>query len=506
MSETHGSPEDPGFESFSDEPELSPQEQQLNGVPTKAPKHPMRNTYYVAFVAALGGILYGYDTGVISGTLVQLAQDFGITESYELFGITIAGNTIQEMITSSILLGATIGALGTGAVAMRFGRRGTILIIAVIFAVGVVLAGLSPTPLALIGSRLLLGLAVGGATQSIPSYIAELSPPGRRGRFVTFFNVAIGIGILAAALVNVVFQNISWHWKVILPVVPAIALIIGMFVLPESPRWLVQRNYINAARMVLRWVRSDGQAADHEVREIQEVTRQQSKASEGPWRALGEKWLRPALIAGIAVAIFTQITGLEMMIYYTPVILSGAGFSSVFALWANVGVGVVYVVMTVAGNLVVDRLGRRTLMLVMLPGAAISIALFGLVFLLSGDQPNPWLALVLLLAFMLFQTGGIQVVGWLLGSEVYPLKIRASATGLHAAALWGSNLLVTATALSLVSALTLGGTMLVYAALNVVAWIVIFFRVPETKGQSLESIEQNLKRGTFLPRPARNRS
>ena len=143
----------------------------------------------------------------------------------------------------------------------------------------------------------------------------------------------------------------------------------------------------------------------------------------GPWSALGEKWLRPALVAGLAVAIFTQITGLEMMIYYTPVILTMVGFSSGFSLWANVGVGIVYVVMTLVGKLVVDRIGRRSLMLAMLPGSAISIALFGLLFLISGQRPNPWLALVLLLAFMFFQAGGIQVVGWLIGSEIYPLRI-----------------------------------------------------------------------------------
>lgn len=506
MSGPQGQPEDSTQADFGSEPELSAEEQKLRGVPSEIPDDPIRNVYYVAFVAALGGLLYGYDTGVISGTLIQIAQDFGITESYELFGSTLSGHTIQETITASILVGAVIGALGAGWFAMRFGRRATIITVAVIFAVGVVLAGMSPEPLALIGSRLLLGLAVGGCTQTIPTYIAELSPPERRGGFVTFFNVAIGIGILSAALVNVVFKDAGWHWKIVIAVVPAVLLIIGMLRAPESPRWLVNNNHVGAARMVLRWVRPDGKAADDEVGEIRHVLRRENEAEGGPWSALGEAWLRPALIAGLAVAVFTQITGLEMMIYYTPVILSMVGFSSDFSLWANVGVGLVYVVMTVVGKLVVDRLGRRRLMLTMLPGSAISIALFGLVFLVSGDQPNPWLALVLLLAFMFFQAGGIQVVGWLLGSEIYPLRIRPAATGLHAASLWGANLLVTATALTLVNALSLGGAMLVYAALNVTALIVIFFRVPETKGRSLETIEQSLKRGTFLPEPAKSRS
>ena len=499
-------PEDSTRADFGDEPVLSAAERTLRGVPSEVPDDPIRNVYYVAFVAALGGLLYGYDTGVISGTLIQIAQDFGITESYELLGATFSGHTVQEAITASILVGAVIGALGAGWVAVRFGRRATIIAVAVIFAVGVVLAGMSPEPLTLIGSRLLLGLAVGGCTQTIPTYIAELSPPERRGGFVTFFNVAIGLGILSAALVNVVFQDAGWHWKIVVAVVPAVLLIIGMLRAPESPRWLVNNDHVNAARMVLRWVRRDGEAADDEVGEIRHVLRRENEAEGGPWSALGEAWLRPALVAGLAVAVFTQITGLEMMIYYTPVILSTVGFSSDFSLWANVGVGVVYVVMTAVGKLVVDRLGRRHLMLTMLPGSAVSIALFGLVFLVSGDRPNPWLALALLLAFMFFQAGGIQVVGWLLGSEIYPLRIRPAATGLHAASLWGANLLVTSTALTLVNALSLGGAMLVYAALNVLALVVIYFRVPETKGRSLETIERSLQRGTFLPETAQSRS
>ncbi|MGF1343114.1 sugar porter family MFS transporter [Streptomyces flavovirens] len=506
MPERGGHPEDSGDGAFDDEPELSPEEQKLRGIPSETSNSSTRNIYYVAFVSALGGLLYGYDTGIISGTLDQIAQDFGITKSYELFGNSIPRNSIEQMITSSILLGALIGALTAGPFTVRFGRRSTIVTVAVIFAVGVILAGLSPEPLTLIGSRLFLGLAVGGSTQAIPTYIAELSPPDRRGGFVTFFNVAIGIGILSAALVNMAFSDVAWHWKIMVAVVPAVILVIGILLLPESPRWLVHRNYINPARRVLRWVRPDGRTADREVRDIQDVMRRESEAEEGPWRALGEKWLRPALTAGIAVAIFTQLTGLEMMIYYTPIILTDVGFPSTFSLQANVYVGVVYVVMTLVGKLLVDRIGRRRLMLTMLPGSAISIALFGLLFIVSDDQPDPGLALAMLLAFMFFQTGGIQVVGWLIGSEVYPLKIRPAATGLHAAALWGSNLLVTSTALTLVSTLSLGGAMLVYAMVNVIAWIVIFFRVPETKGRSLEAIEQSLRRGTFLPKPAGNRS
>lgn len=187
------------------------------------------------------------------------------------------------------------------------------------------------------------------------------------------------------------------------------------------------------------------------------------------------------------------------MIYYTPTILTDAGFPHVYSLWANVGVGVVYLVMTFVGSRLVDRIGRRRLTLVMLPGAAVSIGLFGVLFYVQDGKPSPVLTLVLILAFMFFQAGGIQVVGWLVGSEMYPLRIRAAATSLHAMVLWGANLLVTSTALTLTGWISLGGTMLVYAALNVLGWVLVFLRVPETKGKSLEQIEQSLRDETFLP-------
>jgi len=446
----------------------------------------------LAFTGALGGLLYGYDTGVISGTLISIGKEFRI------------GDGTKELITSSILVGAVIGAFFTSAVSRRLGRRRTTLIVAAVFLVGVILAGISIGPITLIGSRLFLGLAVGASTQVIPTYIAEMSPPKRRGRMVTLFNCAIGVGILGAALVNVVLNDVvSWRWMIMLAGIPAIVLLLGMLVLPESPRWLVSQGEVSRARRVLNWVRPSLREAEHELDDIRDLTKQTDGGSTSEWRTIREKWVRPALVAGIGVAIFTQLTGLEMMIYYTPTILTDAGFPHVFSLWANVGVGVVYLLMTFIGSRLVDRVGRRRLPLITLPGAALSLAAFGVVLFTGGGHPNPALTIGLLLLFMFFQSGGIQVIGWLLESELYPLRVRATATSLQAASLWGSDLLVTVTALTLVDLLGLGGAMWVYAALNVVAWIFIFFRLPETKGRSLEDIERSLREGRFLPHRAK---
>lgn len=490
--------------------ELSADEQKLTGIPDDLPRQSgdaaqadlraRRNVLRVAIVAALGGLLYGYDTGVIAGAMLQVSDDFDLTGR---FGDS--AHNITEVITASILLGAVIGALATSALVGRLGRRRTIIVVAVIFAAGVLLSAVSGDWWALSLSRIFLGLAVGGATQAIPTYIAELAPSAKRGSYVTMFNIAIGVGILSASMVNFfVPPSFTWHWRIAIAVVPAIILILAMLPLPESPRWLVSKDHINPARRVLRWARPSSREADTEVLEIQQLHEREIAAGGGEkneWRILvREKWMRPAIFAGVMVAIFTQITGLEMMIYYTPTILkNNVGFSDHLAQGGNVGVGIVYLIMTIVGKLVVDKVGRRGLALWMLPGAAVSIAGFGLAFWFTDGNPPAWLALTLILLFMFFQAGGIQVIGWLVGSEIYPLQIRSVATSMHAAALWGSNLLITITALSLIHVLTLPGAMLFYAALNVIAWLVIYFRVPETAGRSLEEIEDSLKNGTFLP-------
>ncbi|PYY36394.1 sugar porter family MFS transporter [Curtobacterium sp. MCBD17_030] len=476
-------------------------EDQVAGVPPTVPDddggaEQARTTRHhvtrVAFIAALGGLLYGYDTGVISGTLIEIGKEFSI------------GSAVKEFITASILVGAILGAFLTGPVSARIGRRRTILLIAAVFILGVLFAAVSPSPVFLVLSRLFLGLAVGGSTQTIPTYIAEIAPGSRRGSLVTVFNCAIGVGILAAALVGVTLNGVvSWRFMIGVAAAPAIVLLLGMLRLPESPRWFVSQDRVGPARQVLRWLRPTHRAAEDELDEIRRLDDAAPDSRSGQWAQLRKPWVRPALVAGLIVAAFTQLTGLEMMIYYTPTILTDAGFPHVYSLWANVGVGVVYLLMTFVGSRIVDRVGRRRLTLVMLPGAALSIGAFGVLFFVQGGKPSPVLTIVLILLFMFFQAGGIQVVGWLIGSEMYPLRVRAAATSLHAMVLWGADLLVTSTALTLTGWIGLGGTMLVYAALNVLGWVLVFLRVPETKGRSLEQIEQSLRDGTFLPRSSK---
>lgn len=441
-------------------------------------------------IAAIAGFLYGYDTGIISGALLQITHDFSLSSH------------AQELVTSAILVGAVIGALACGKLSGVIGRRYTVMTVAAIFAVGVMGSGLSGSALQLGIARIVLGFAVGGASQIVPVYIAELAPPDKRGRLVTFFNISIGTGILTAGLVGAFLQDL-WTWRIMFMVaaIPALILLFGMLPLPESPRWLVGQKRIKEARVALNMVRETDREVRHELRNIQKVHDKVERKSVASWKDLKQPWLRPALLAGLGVAAFTQLSGIEMMIYYTPTFLTDAGFSRDAALHSALGVAVIYLVLTITGKLLVDRIGRRTLTLWMMPGAIISLVLLGTVFILDshGGQYG-WLVVICLFAFMVFNSGGIQVIGWLVGSEVYPMEIREKATSLHAAMLWGSNLILTATALSLVNLLGIGGAMLFYALLNLLGFLFIYFRVPETKGRSLEEIEMSLKEGNFYPK------
>lgn len=444
---------------------------------------------FIAAVSAIAGGLYGYDTGIISGALPQIADDFQL------------GYRAQEMVTACILLGAVIGAFASTRMSSRLGRRTTIMIVAAIYCVGVVAAAVSPNVWCLGAARLVLGFAVGGSTQIVPTYIAELAPPDKRGRLVTYFNVSIGVGILLAAIVGVAGEHVfDWRWMIGVALVPSLLLLLGMTRLPASPRWLVENGRKQDASAALTLVRDTPSEVREEIADIQDIVNQRDEMKVTGWAAMREPWLRPALIAGLGVAAFTQLSGIEMMIYYTPTFLKNAGFGASAALWSALGVAVTYLIMTIIGKLIVDRVGRRSLSLYMIPGAVVALLVLGAVLhfnLMPGNQA--WWVVGCLIVFMIFNAGGIQVVGWLTGAEIYPVAIRDQAIGAHAAMLWGSNLLLTGTALTMTHWLGVGGAMWVYAGLNAAAWLFIYRLVPETGGRTLEDIERSLRDHTFLP-------
>lgn len=441
----------------------------------------------IALVAAISGMLYGYDTGVISWALLQLTQDFNITEGW------------QQVIAASILLGAVAGALTCSWLSDLRGRRGTLLMLAVVFIVGALWCADAADSVMLSLGRLVLGFAVGGATQTAPMYVAELAPPAYRGRLVLCFQIAIGVGILTATLVGA-GGSISWRGPIGLACVPAAIMLWLLLRLPESPRWLVKKDNRDAARAVLEHVRPEGYDVAAELDEATELARVERTAATRGWRGLRDAWVRPALVLGCGIAVFTQLSGIEMIIYYSPTILTDDGVYRSVALQVSVCLGAAYLIAQLVGLAIIDRVGRRRLTLIMVPGAAVSLFALGLLFITSdsGRDVIPYI-MICLIAFMLFNGGGLQLMGWLTGSETYPLAVRPAATALQSATLWGTNLVITLTMLSLIKAIGVGPLMWLYALFNVAAWIFVFFRMPDLTGKTLEEIEYQLSEGKFRP-------
>ena len=441
----------------------------------------------VALVSAISGLLYGYDTGIISGALLQITEEFGI------------GTLWEQVVAASILLGAVIGALVCSRLSERRGRRGTLVLIAVVFVVGAVWCAFAPEEILLSLGRVVLGFAVGGATQTAPMFVAELAPPRFRGRLVLCFQVAIGVGIVISTIVGAT-ETLDWRVSIGAAAVPAAIMLGLMLRLPESPRWLVGHGDRDGAREVLQGVRGDGADVDGELRDIVALTEEERRAHTRGWSGLRAPWVRPALVLGCGIAIFTQLSGIEMIIYYSPTILTDAGFPTSTALQVSVALGVSYLVAQLVGLAIIDRVGRRRLTLIMIPGAALSLTVLGALFATgnSGPEAVPFIV-ACLIVFMLFNAGGLQLMGWLTGSETYPLAVRSAGTAAQSAALWSTNLLITLTLLSLIEGIGVGPTMWIYAGFNVLAFLFVLWRMPDLTGHSLEEIETKLGDGEFTP-------
>jgi SP family galactose:H+ symporter-like MFS transporter len=431
--------------------------------------------YLAAAISALGGLLFGYDTGVISGAILFIRKDFALSP------------TAVEFVVSCVLVGAVVGAIMGGMLADRFGRRRLIIATATLFVIAALGTAIAPTLPLLVAGRIAIGVAIGIASFTTPLYIAEISPVSLRGRLVSVNQLALTSGIVLAFLVDYALAaNHAWRVMFGLAAIPAAVLGIGMIWLPESPRWLLSRQNPDAARLILQRIRQQRQVED-EMTAIQNGLKTQSGGAADLLKPL----IRPALIVGVALAMFQQITGINTVIYYAPTIFGYAGFASASAsILASVSVGVVNVLMTGVAVLLMDRVGRRPLLLISLAGMVMGLASLGLAFALprlSGSLG--WLAVASLMLFVGSFAIGLGPVFWLLISEIYPLKVRGLAMSLATVANWGTNLLVALTFLSLIHAVGKAMTFWLYALTGIGAWLFIWFLVPETKGKSLEEIE-----------------
>jgi sugar porter (SP) family MFS transporter len=437
-----------------------------------------RHVALSAGVTALGGLLFGYDTGVVSGALLFLQKDFGGLSSFQ-----------EELVTSLLLVGAVVGALLAGRVADLIGRRLTVLITAAVFVVGVLLAAFTPTYPVLLVARVVIGLAVGSASMVVPLYIGEVVPARVRGGLVSLNQLAITSGILVSYLVDYGLSG-TGNWRLMfgLAAIPAAALFTGMLFQKESPHWLIRQDRIDEARDVLTRVR-DSDDIEDEIHDVQEVSRRQAGTRE-----LLSPRVRPLLFVGVMLAGFQQITGINTVIYYAPSLLAGAGFGNSAALLANVVNGAVNVGMTIVAVWLLDRVGRRPLLLSGTAGMAVGMAITACSFL-GGEHLHGALAVVAVVGLLVY-TGsfaiGLGPVFWLLIAEIYPLRIRGAAMSVATMANWGANFVVTVSFLTLLNAIDGVGVFFLFGFLTLVALAYFWRKVPETKGRSLHEIERQL--------------
>jgi sugar porter (SP) family MFS transporter len=447
--------------------------------PAAVPVKPL--VYLAAAISALGGMLFGYDIGVISGAILFIKKQFSLSSSME------------EIVVSSVLLGSLVGAAAGGMLADRLGRRRLSIATAVVFCLGAAGAALAPDTAWLIIARVVAGVAIGVASFVSPLYISEIAPVAIRGKLVSINQVALTSGIVISYLIDYAFTpSKDWRWMFALAVIPAAAFGIGLFFIPDSPRWLAGRGHLDQAREVLKKIRSPEQL-ESEVKEIQSSVSQQ----KGNWSELFNKLLRPAMVVGIGLAIAQQITGVNTVIYYAPTIFKFAGLSSASAaILASVGVGVINVVFTVVAMQLIDRVGRRPLLLISLAGMAFSLFVLGGAFLLPQFKSVlGWIAVGSLMTYVGFFAVGLGPVFWLILSEIYPLRIRGRAMSVGTAANWLSNLLVALTFLTLTKVIGKPGTFWLYAVITIGSWFFAYFLVPETKGKTLEQIEAHWRAG-----------
>ncbi|MDJ1465370.1 sugar porter family MFS transporter [Nitratireductor sp. GZWM139] len=433
----------------------------------------------LVILAALFGFLFGFDEGVIAGALPLITSTFEISASGE------------GLVTASVPLGAVGGAILAALWADSLGRRKVLIMCSVLFGIGAIASGLAQEEIALILARLLLGIAIGASALAAPMFLAELAPARHRGAIVSAFQLMITIGILVSYLIDLALEPLgAWRWMLALGAVPAFVSLIGIALSPESPRWLVMRGRREEAGSVIAAIQPDldRKEVDHIVGDI--AATHAGEPRTAPWSDFLSDHIRPLAIFAIAAFLLQQVSGINAVIYYAPTILGHAGFDgSSTQLTATVGIGIVNVVMTVVAMLFVDRLGRRPLFILGFIGSAVSLAVIAYAMNGQGSELAT-LALIGLFAYIAFFAVSLGPLPWLYMSELFPLAMRSRGMAMASVANWSCNFLVVFMFPLLVSYAGAAATFAVFCAFCVLGAVVAWLYAPETKGVSLEDLEQ----------------
>ncbi|MCC9194533.1 sugar porter family MFS transporter [Arthrobacter sp. zg-Y916] len=449
-----------------------------------APGDHRRALRRATWIATLGGFLFGYDTGVINGALPYMQDDLGLTPFTE------------GLITSSLLFGAAFGAVGAGQLADRIGRKKLLLILAGVFIVGAAGTAAAPGVGIMVLARVVLGLAVGGASAVVPMFLAELAPAARRGQLVTRDQLMIVSGQLAAFVCNAVIGNLwgeegnVWRWMLLVATLPAIALWIGMNFVPESPRWLGSKGRYAQMLTALQKIRS----AEEARAEYEEIKGLAGTSRTGRLKDFAEPWLLRVLLIGMGLSIVQQITGVNAIIYYGTQILADAGFGTEAALTANIANGVVSVGAALLGIWLLGKVGRRPMLLTGLIGTSSMLALIGIASILMPEgTARGFAVLSMTVLFLAFQQGAVSPVTWLMLAEIFPLRVRGLGIGLSVFVQWMANFAVGFSFPMLMAALGISNTFFIFVALGICAVLFVKRYLPETRGLSLEEVERQMR-------------
>ncbi|WP_137597053.1 sugar porter family MFS transporter [Paucilactobacillus kaifaensis] len=439
---------------------------------------------FIYFFGALGGILFGYDTGVISGAILFIQKQLHL-DTWQ-----------QGWIVSGVLLGALVGAIIIGPMSDKIGRRKMVLSVAVIFFIGAIGCGIAPEFWSLVSFRFVLGIAVGGASTLVPMYLSEVAPAEMRGTLSSLNQLMIMTGIFLAYVTNYAWSGMYHGWRIMLAAaaVPAAILFIGGLFLPESPRFLVRVGKIDQARGVLGQLR-DADEVEAELNDIED----KAKIQMGGWKELFSKVARPALIIGIGLAIFQQVMGCNTVLYYAPTIFTDIGFGVSAALLAHIGIGIFNVIVTAIAVVIMDKVNRKTMLIVGAVGMALSLFTLGIAMHYShGSMSAAYIAAIALTIYIAFFSATWGPVMWVMIGEVFPLNIRGLGVGLSGTVNWTANMIVSLTFPTLLAALGTETLFIGYGVLCVLSIWFVHSGVFETRGKSLEQIEGYLDKRAGL--------
>jgi sugar porter (SP) family MFS transporter len=443
----------------------------------------------IAAVAATGGFLFGFDAGVISGAVnfLQDPKGWGLTDSQ------------IEWVTTGVLFGAIIGAGVSGRLTDILGRKKVILAAAVIFCGGALYTGMASGFLSLFIGRIFLGIAVGTASFSVPLYLSEISPTKMRGALVTLNQLMIATGGKVSYLSDFLIANdadpFCWRWMFLVGFFPSFFMLVGMFFLPETPRWLISKGFEEKGHAILKKVEEPG-LVEESIRKIKADIAIASESAS--YKELFKPWLRNALIIAVGIMFFQQACGINTIIYYSPKIFKMAGIqSNTMTIVPSLITAVFVLAATVLSISLIDKIGRRKIFFYGLSGMFITLIGTGLAFYFESQLGDNlvYFALVTILLYNSFFAFSLGPLGWLIISEVFPLKVRGAGMSIGSLTNWIVNAIVAFTFLKLVNALSPAGAFWVYAAVSIAALIWGYYYIPETKGVSLEQIEDHWRAG-----------